>query len=43
MSSNEIKIYIRNGKKYGKILTIPSEISAAELYRLAAASQDLNA
>ncbi len=42
MSSNEeVKIYVRNSKKYGKILNIPIKIKTEELYRLAAASHSL--
>lgn len=38
-----MKIYIRNSKKYGKVLTLPSSVKGQELYRLAAESQGLNA
>lgn len=38
-----MKIYVRNSKKYGKILTVPREVSARRLYELAAESQNLSA
>lgn len=41
MSEEEVKIYVRNSKKYGKILSVPREVAGRELYRLAAASQNL--
>lgn len=39
--SEEVKIYIRNSKKYGKIVSVPSLIAAHELYRLAASSHSV--
>lgn len=38
-----MKIYVRNSKKYGKVLSVASSVSGQELYRLAADSQGLKA
>lgn len=38
-----MKIYVRNSKKYGKVLNVGSSVSGQELYRLAAESQGLKA
>lgn len=34
--SEQVKIYVRNSKKYGKVLNVGSRVSGQELYRLAA-------
>lgn len=42
MSSDPVKIYIRNSKKFGKILNLDPNITANDLYREAAATQGLS-
>lgn len=41
MSSDLVKIYIRNSKKFGKILNLNPNITANDLYREAASTQGL--
>ena len=41
--SEQVKIYVRNSKKYGKVLNVPNSVTGQELYRVAAESQGLNA